>query len=238
MNIVEASLVSNISPHSRINQVDERRVRDALIQVFSQKGMPGKFRVDNGSPLGDPHYKIVAPLALWLIGMGVEVIWNPPRSPRENAKVERGQRTSQNWADIQKQDSYDQLQSRLNEVCHFQRCEFKVRRLGYKTRAEAFPGLDQPARVYSKYDFAPQRIYDYLAKCSFARKVSKAGQIRIYGQVYYINNKRKYQTVHLKFQSSTLQWQVVDDHGEVIKTLETLNFSKENLWNLSVCQRT
>ena len=235
---MEALSACSISPHSRISQVDEIAIRNRLIAVFSQKGMPDKFRVDNGAPLGEPKHKIISSLALWLIGLGIEVIWNPPRSPRDNAKVERGQRTSKNWADIYQQSSYDELQCRLNEVCDFQRCQFRVRRLDYQTRAQAYPGLDQVANPYSDNSFDPNRIYSFLEKCSFARVVSKAGQIQIYGQQYYICTKRKYQTVHLHFQSTTKEWKVSDPQGLWLKQLPTTNFSPEKLWNLSVCQRT
>ena len=38
-------------------------------------------------------------LALWLIGLGIEVIWNPPRCPQANGVVERSQGTGKRWAE-------------------------------------------------------------------------------------------------------------------------------------------
>ena len=38
-------------------------------------------------------------LALWLIGLGVGVDWNPPRRPQDNGVVERSQGTAKRWAE-------------------------------------------------------------------------------------------------------------------------------------------
>ena len=81
-------------PQYHINEVDPVAVQKVLQQSFEQWGLPKSIKVDNGKPFGDPQRSSVPVLALWLIGLGVEVIWNPPRSPRANAKVERMQGTT------------------------------------------------------------------------------------------------------------------------------------------------
>jgi hypothetical protein len=63
-------------------------------KVFEQWGKPGSMRVDNGEPLGSSSGKMIPALALWLIGQDVEMIWNPPHCPKQNAVVERMQGTT------------------------------------------------------------------------------------------------------------------------------------------------
>src|SRR5437867_5557619 len=90
------------SPHYHINEVDARKIQAALLRCFRRWGLPRAIKVDNGKPFGDPQRTSVPELALWLCGLGVGVIWNPPRSPRDNAKVERMQGTTAAWAEVEK----------------------------------------------------------------------------------------------------------------------------------------
>jgi hypothetical protein len=55
--------------------------------VFKTFGVPSWIKVDNGRPLGDPQLEIIPPLALWLLCLGIKVIWNRPATPQDNAKV-------------------------------------------------------------------------------------------------------------------------------------------------------
>lgn len=68
--------------------------------------------MDNGHPFGDPKLESVPVLALWLIAYGVPVIWNRPRKPTDNAKVERMQGTSGRWVEPEKCNSLIELQKR------------------------------------------------------------------------------------------------------------------------------
>jgi transposase InsO family protein len=61
--------------------------------MFHQWGQPQCLRVDNGLPFGDPGSDLVPVLSLWLIGLGIDVLWNRPYQATDNAKVERMQGT-------------------------------------------------------------------------------------------------------------------------------------------------
>ena len=75
----------------KINQVSELAIRDELIKAFCIWGKPQSVRLDNGRPLGDPQRKSFPTLGLWLTALGIEVIYNRPRRPTDNASVERMQ---------------------------------------------------------------------------------------------------------------------------------------------------
>ena len=91
-----------------------------MIHAFKKWGKPKSIRVDNGKPLGDPQRKSIPPLALWLEGMGIQVIFNRPRRPTDNAKVERMQQTTKNWAGVEACKNLAQLKRQLQYNCKLQ----------------------------------------------------------------------------------------------------------------------
>ncbi|MBV8318944.1 MAG: DDE-type integrase/transposase/recombinase, partial [Planctomycetaceae bacterium] len=67
-----------------------------LRRIFQRWGLPDRLRVDNGHPWGSQN-DLPTDLALWLIGLGVNMIWNKPRCPQMNGVVERSQGVTQQW---------------------------------------------------------------------------------------------------------------------------------------------
>lgn len=59
-------------------------VQQQLRESFTQWGLPWAMRVDNGTPWG-ARGDLPTPLAMWLIGLGIEMAWNPPRQPKKMA---------------------------------------------------------------------------------------------------------------------------------------------------------
>ncbi len=225
-------------PCGNISQVSPSQVKQYLINAFSKWGLPKSIRVDNGMPLGDPQRKSLPVLCLWLEAMGIEVIYNRPRRPTDNAKVERMQRTTKDWAEVYSCKDYKQLQKHLDKVGLIQREKFKVSRLKGKTRKECYPKLFTNQRIYKAEHFNPQRAFQRLDKWIFARRTSKIGQFTLYGNVYYLGTKFPKQYVSVKFDSSSSQWKVSDSKGKFIKAFNAINFDQENLWNLTISQRT
>jgi transposase InsO family protein len=65
-------------------------VQTVLRNTFKRWGRPLRFRVDNGVPWGSSG-DLPPDLVLWLLGLGVETVTNPPRRPQDNGVVERSQ---------------------------------------------------------------------------------------------------------------------------------------------------
>src|SRR2546426_11199996 len=64
--------------------------------LFERWGRPQRLRVGNGAP-GGPGDDLPSPLLLWLIGLGIAAVYNPPGRPtgdakggRNNGTVDRG----------------------------------------------------------------------------------------------------------------------------------------------------
>jgi len=135
--------------YARICQVPLAEVRQRLIESFHRWGKAGAFRVDNGEPLGTPTLTMTSALSLWLIAMDVDVIFNKPRCPQQNAVVEKMQCTSSRWAEVHRATDLDDLQKRLDRESVLQRQGFSVKRLQGRTRLDAFPEIETSRRVYS-----------------------------------------------------------------------------------------
>lgn len=68
-------------------------VKERLIEVFEQYGLPKQFNVDNGNPWGNSQLLKHTQLTVWLMRLGIRVTHSRPRHPQTNGKLERFHRT-------------------------------------------------------------------------------------------------------------------------------------------------
>lgn len=219
-----------------MSQVPRWQVQQALIERFQAWGQPQAIKVDNGRPFGDPASDLIPVLALWLIGLGIDMIWNRPRQPTDNAKVERMQAVTSAWAEPEACASVEILQAHLDEAAFIQRSRYRVRRLQGQTRQEAYPDLLAGGRPYQAEAFELERILAFLAEGTWVRKVSKVGQIDFYGQRWHVG--ACYQRQHVNLHLEGQQWVIIDEAGSEIKRFEANFISAASIWALSLCQGT
>lgn len=212
-------------------------MQQTMEQVFEQWGLPTYIRVDNGKPFGDPQRCSIPELALWLIGLGIQVVWNRPRTPRDNAVVERMQSTTSRWAAVEQCDSCTELQQRLDSAATIQREQYQVRRLGAKSRKQVYPELWSNTRTYSpKEAFDISRVYTYLSQIRFMRKTNKQGTFNFYAQRVYAGRKHTNQTLCLLYDTGRNCFCLTDQNKVTIGYVQADNFSTENIVSLNVCQ--
>lgn len=204
--------------------------------LFQKWGLPLHIRVDNGKPFGDPQRSSVPELVLWLWALGVKVIWNPPRTPRRNAKVERMQRTTALWAELPKCSSGEELQQKLDDIAKVQRRHYALRRLKIKHRRQHLAPLWNNPRHYHCDSFDVQRTYRYLEQVLFKRKVNQGGFLTFYAQSVYVGILHKGTTVSIRFKAKPLQFEVTSGQGQPIGHFTADNFSQTNIKKLTVCQ--
>jgi putative transposase len=218
--------------------VDPLAVRDALIAIFARWGLPKAIKVDNGEPFGDPYRKSIPALALWLISLDIAMIWNRPRQPTDNAIVERMQGTSKRWADVDRCANYAELSSRLADVALIQREQYEVSRLGYKTRLQTYPGLEQVTPIDAREQFDARRAYAYLAQTRLVRRTSKNGRVSLYGYGYQVGYAYRKQEVGVGFDPDECAWVFYDQLDQPIGRVPAQALTPEHIWSLSVTQRT
>src|SRR5262249_38166991 len=121
-------------------------VQEQLRAGFTRWGRPRRLGVDNGKPWGSWRALPTA-LALWLIGLGIEMLWNPPRRPQANGVVERSQGTAKRWGDPGSCASVAQLQRELDEADRLQRERYPL--VQGRSRWDLYPGLQHSGRPYT-----------------------------------------------------------------------------------------
>ena len=210
------------------------RLQAALVHTFEQWGLPRCIKADNGAPLGDPQRMSVPVLALWLIGVGIEMVWSRPRTPRDNATVERMQATTSRWVEVEKCSSCQELQQKLDEAAVLQREKYPVKRLKAQSRKQVYPELWTNNRGYSPASFELPRVYQYLSKLVFVRKVNNDGTFNFFNQNVYVGWAHRGKTLSLHFDLPHQHFNISDDKGHIIATLQADNFSAEHIVNLTV----
>ncbi|MEM0995389.1 MAG: hypothetical protein AAGI49_20315 [Bacteroidota bacterium] len=206
-------------------------VQTELISIFKNHGVPRCIKVDNGRPFGDPLLETVPPLALWLVGLGIKVIWNPPATPQDNAKVERNQGVMAKWTDFANCKNAQDLQMRLWKEAEFYNYHFPIRRLGHQKRIEIFPKLAHTTKEWNPADFKLNRVFIFLAKGAWQRKVSSSGQISLYAQRFSVGIDYKHQIVSIKLDAKKRAWVIFDANGKQIR-IQKCTISYNALWNI------
>lgn len=231
MNIQERLYNLRFFPYKKISEVPKLEIQAELIYIFKIYGKPSCIKVDNGRPFGDPQSQIIPPLALWLIGMGIKMIWNRPATPQDNAKVERSQGVMGRWTEYPKCKSTLDLQFRLWKEAEFHNLDFPIRRQGNKKRIELFPKLHHTGKCWSPKDFKLDRVLNFLAKGYWERKASKHGQVALFGRRYSISSEFEYQKVSIRLDKKLNCWNIFDLNGKLIKQIPS-PFTTKGIWNL------
>lgn len=208
-------------------------IQCALIQIFKNWGIPRWIKVDNGRPFGDPQRQTVPVLALWLTALGIQVIFNRPRIPQDNAKVERSQRVLSNWTEWHKCANAAELQHRLWKEADFHNMTYPVSRLDGKTRREAFPGLSRSDIEFNPENFELQRALDLLAQGHWQRVVSINGQIDFWGIRIRVGKHYARQFMSIKLDPKQNLWMIFNPQGAIIKVVET-SITDQKLWKLDL----
>jgi hypothetical protein len=189
-------------------------VQQQLRACFARWGLPARLRVDNGAPWGS-WSDLPPPLALWLVGLGVEVVWNPPRRPQHNAVVERSQGLARAWAEPERCASPEQLQQRLDEEDRVQREDYP-HRLGLP-RVRAYPQLAHSGRPYSQagegsaWDWGA--VLRYLGGTAVGRRVDGCGKVGVYHTKPYVGKVNAGREVVLQFDAQGVEWVVSEASG-------------------------
>lgn len=184
---------------------------------FSQWGLPGAVRVDNGPPWGSSG-DLPPDLALWLTGLGVQVHWNRPRHSQGNAKVERAHGVTNRWSEAAQCADAVQLQARLRWAEQVQREHYPA--VAGRSRRQAYPSLTHSGRAYAPEQEAAlwqvERVYALLAQGQWIRRVDKVGMISLYQRHVKVGRPYHGQTVYVRFDPATVAWRIAAPHGQQV----------------------
>jgi hypothetical protein len=171
-----------------------------------------------------------------LLGFGIRIKLNPPRSPIKNAKVERNQGTTARWADPANCADYIELQEKLDQAVLDQRENYPTRTCGGKTRAEQYPALFQNPNRFHPGCFEAQWVYEQLQKGAWERKVSTQGVVSMFNQTFQVGLKHKNTTVSASFDARNRAWVFKNKRGDILKTCIAENLAPEKIITFSTGQ--
>jgi hypothetical protein len=215
--------------------VDPRAVQAALRGQFAAWGLPGAVRVDNGWPWAAPA-DLPAPLALWLVGLGVAVVRNRPRRPQENGLVERFHGLVGPWAEPAACPGFAAFGERLAWLVRTQRERYPAR--AGATRLAACPALAAPARPYDPREEAARwdlrRVGAYLAEGLWPRRVDKVGRIALYHRPRPVGRAHARRTVYVAFDPAGWAWVIRDEAGAELRRHPARELSAERIRALAI----
>jgi transposase InsO family protein len=213
-------------------------VQETLRLVFSQWGRPQRFRVDNGGPWGSTG-DWPTDLALWLIGLGVDMIWNPARRPQDNGVVERSQGTGKRWGEPETCQDPEELQRRLHEMDRIQREVYPS--IAGQSRWQTFPELQQVTRPYSeaweKQHWDLNLVLAHMADAQALRRVDKKGQVSVYGRNHYVGKKHQGQDIYVFLDPQDREWVFATSEGVQLRRKAAEEITQERILKLQVTNR-
>jgi hypothetical protein len=236
-NAAARSWKPRFSPQEAWSTVPVTEVQAVLRQTFGQWGRPARFRVDNGVPWGSSG-DLPPDLALWLLGLGVETVTNPPRRPQDNGVVERSQGTGKRWAEPGTCADAGELQRRLQEMDLIQRQEYPS--LKGRSRLEAYPELKHSGRDYSqaweRKHWSLDRVLAHVAGYAVPRKVDKAGTISLYNHNHYVGKLHAGKLVYVMLDPHRREWIFANEQGQQLRTQPAEQLSQHRIQSLTVTE--
>ena len=233
-----AFLQTVVFPHARWEHVGRHEVQAALRQTFCTWGLPQRIRVDNGYPWGNSG-DFPPELALWLLGLGIQMVWIDPCCPRQNAVVERSQDIGQDWFEPQKCRSVAELQRCADAMDRRQRQEYPYR--DGRSRLEVYPQLDHSGRVYRASQesrmWTVSSVYAVLAQRVVSRQVDCSGSISVYHRSRFVGKMHVGKRVYVYMDPSGPTWVIADQAGRQLRTHAAEELSAQRIRSLDVAYR-
>jgi transposase InsO family protein len=203
--------------------------------AFACWGLPRRLRVDNGKPWGS-WSDLPPALSLWLIGLGIAMIWNDPRCPQQNGVVERSQGTAKRWAEPHTCLTVAELQARLDADDVLQRERYPLAQ--GRSRRELFPGLAHSGRPYRAADEAGvwnlERVREHLAEYAVPRQVDRQGKVSVYNRNLYVGVVHGGKQVCVQFDPDQTHWLISDSAGRQLRTQPAPEISVASICSLQM----
>jgi hypothetical protein len=231
-----------LSPLGYWNSVPPKATQETLRQLFQKWGLPERVRLDNGHPWGSST-DLPPALALWLLGLGIGVIHNPPRTPQKNGCVERFHGLAEPWAEPEQCASVEAYQQRLDWVVRVQRELYpSISTSNEKqSRLHAYPTLAEVARPYDpsreEHTWDLERVKGYLAGGLWRRKVNKVGQVSIYRRALTVGHSYRSREVLVTFDPKTSEWLIQAANGDELARHQASEITAEKVCDLAVSNR-
>lgn len=199
---------------------------------FEQWGCPRLIHLDHGAPWGVGNRDLPSLFELWLVGLGIDIVWSRRHCPQDNGKVERSHRTTQAWSAPRSCQTLEQLQHSLDQAVRLQR-ECYPDRNGL-TRWQRYPDLVGSGRPYQSQQeslcWSLQRVYHHLEQGCWQRQVDGNGTISLYNRNYTVGRALARQKVWVRFSQG--EWVIFDVKGTEVTRLSAREINAQTIREL------
>lgn len=227
----------------RPRQITMEQARHTLRRCFAfWNTVPERLQTDNQTGLAAARQSNDFPtvFTLWLVGLGIQHVFIRSGHPTDNAEVERCHRTLTDYAITGKQDlPQSLLQHWLDLSVH--QLNFELPSQAHdchgKPPVEAHPDLLQPSRWFQPEKelayFDLRHVYEYLAKLTWERTVSKVGRIDLGGCRYGVGSRFSGKRIVIHFDPVSCEF-VLYDGQTLIRRHPAHGLSIEDLTGLGM----
>lgn len=184
-----------------------------LRRAFTQYGLPKQITLDHDTVFFDNTSRSPYPsrLHLWLVALGVPVIFIEKRPPLQHAMVERGHQTMTAQTIIgQIWTSQSLLWQELDKRREFLNNTYPSRTLSYRAPLEVFPAANHSRRYYrpewEEESLDLNRIYTFLADGRWFRETNVHGQFDLGTYRYNAKRAAAHTTQEITFDSVSCQF--------------------------------
>lgn len=206
---------------------------------FVHHGRPRRLQTDHASVFYDNNSKSPFPtlFCLWLIALDIQPCFSRVHQPTDQGTVERAHQTLFNQV-LCGRDDYK------NWEHLFEWCETRRKALNQdipSTACDNQPPLSKyPKAKHSGRYYHPQmevdllnmnKVFTFLAKGKWFRKVAASRTIKLGGQVYYVPNVKPYEQLMITFCKKEGKLLFQNDKELVVAKLPLKGISKERLMN-------
>jgi hypothetical protein len=211
--------------------------RYVLRLAFIEFGLPEKIQSDHATVFYENKSKSSFPthFHLWLIALGIGLIFSRRRRPTDQALVERMHQT------MDKQITTPMAPNRLEQLCRL--ADQRRNRLNLHIPSSSTGGLPPliacPQAKHSDRLYRPEteqelidmeHVYNFLAKGNWYRKVgSQSHVVSLGGEKYYIANAPSGSTLNITFDRQEKQLVFCDAKGDneiARKPITGINYEK------------
>lgn len=233
-----AYLQTTVFAEARWEHVSRHAVQAALRRTFACWGLPARIRVDNGYPWGNSG-DFPPELALWLVGLGVEVVWIAPACPQQNGVVERSQDIGRDWFEPQNCARAAELQRCCDRLDRRQREQYPYR--DQKSRLQVFPQLKHSGHRYRARQegarWQASRVHELVSRWVVERVVDCNGNVSVYNRGRYVGKPYIGTRVCVSLDPSGPTWVIADPKGTQLRTHAAEELSAARIRTLSVTTR-
>jgi len=181
------------------------------------------------------HAKLVGAVALWIAGLGIDMRWIRPSTPKDNPQIERCNRLIDDWSEPHTCASLAVWQTRLDQMVQRQRDDYPVQDGLSRTKIHPeFYAVSRPYRRDTEMEtWQLTHVKKLLAQFSWQRVVSSTGQITMMNQRFSVGSSNKGRTVQVRYDATNNTYVVTTLEGALICTQHADDITTDTIMSLA-----